>query len=52
MNKDFEKIDQSKVPDGTSIYGSWKCQKCGAPIGWLGRFMESLFGSSHKCNKK
>lgn len=25
-------------------FQSWKCQRCGAPIGWLGRFVRGLLG--------
>lgn len=30
-----------------SPYASHQCQKCGAPIGWLGRFFEFWFGTMH-----
>lgn len=35
-------------------YPSWCCQKCGAEIGWLGKFFEfiwyaDLLGIRHKC---
>lgn len=33
-------------------YESWQCQKCGHPVGWLGRLMERLFGSFHDCRNR
>jgi hypothetical protein len=33
-------------------YPSWRCQKCGEQLGYLGRFMEYFFGwmvGRHKC---
>ena len=32
-----------------SKYPSWCCQKCGAAIGWIGRFIFS--GLLHKCKE-
>ena len=35
------------TPKSTALkYPSWCCQKCGEPIGWLGRF---IFSFLHKC---
>jgi hypothetical protein len=25
------------------------CQQCGEPVGYIGRAVESIFGSMHKC---
>ena len=31
-------------------YEYWQCQKCGEPIGLLGRWLTAVFGSVfHKC---
>lgn len=33
-------------------YPSYCCQKCGETIGWLGRFLEKIYGDSHNCEKQ
>lgn len=35
-------------------YESYECQRCGEPIGWLGRFIEwvSFEMIVHNCNSK
>jgi hypothetical protein len=34
------------------IYPSYCCQKCGEPIGWIGRFFQFLRIPLHRCEKK
>lgn len=29
-------------------FPGWCCQRCGAPIGYLGRALQALFGPMHK----
>lgn len=38
------------MPD-TTKYPSYCCQRCGSQIGWLGRFMEAIFGQVHDCEE-
>lgn len=32
-----------------SRISTWRCKKCGAPIGWLGKAVEFLLGPLHRC---
>lgn len=41
-----------KFPKVNGVYPSYCCQHCGEAIGWLGRFMEYLFGTNHECRTK
>lgn len=33
----------------TRTFPSWCCQKCGEPIGWLGRLFNVFLSKWHKC---
>jgi len=42
------RLNEMKALEGKmSDYKSWQCQKCGDPIGWLGR----IFMFFHKCRE-
>ena len=30
-------------------YPSWTCQRCGSPVGWIGRVFQALRISPHEC---
>lgn len=66
FNENEGSVYEIKIIDKTYIvdkegnimkkYKNYQCQKCGEYIGWLGRFMECIFGligiSLHNCKKR
>lgn len=43
----FMKLGFNLPADAT--YASYECQRCGANIGWIGRFFDWVFGDNHNC---
>lgn len=41
-----------KFPKIEGHYPGYCCQHCGEAIGWLGIFMEKIFGTMHKCGEE